>query len=112
MFGRLFFFAIFAVSILNKYIMKITQADLLTMSIEDLSDLNAMVVATVKAKRSLEGRATAKELSLKQEVKVNSSKHANDIFIIEKINKTKANITLKGTNKGYTVPFNMIITKW
>lgn len=92
--------------------MKITQADLLGMSIEDLRELNSMVVATVKAKRSLEGKAIVNELTVNQEVKVNHSKHTNDIFIIDKINKTKAKVILKGTNKGYTVPFNMIITKW
>ena len=92
--------------------MKLTQADLLNMSIDDLKELNSMVVGTIKAKRSLEGRATANELSVKQEIKVNSQKHINDIFIIEKINKTKAKCTLKGTLKGYTVPFSMIITKW
>jgi hypothetical protein len=92
--------------------MKITQTDLLLMSIEDLREINSMVVATLKAKRSLEGRATANELKVNQEIKVNSPKHTNDIFIIEKINKTKAKCILKGTNKGYTVPFSMILTKW
>ena len=92
--------------------MKITQADLLLMSIEDLTDVHSMVVATIKAKRTLEGRAKAIELKVKQEIKVNDGKFINEIFIIEKINKTKASCTLKGTNKTYSVPFDMILTKW
>ena len=91
---------------------KITQADLLLMSIDDLKDVYEMVVATIKAKRTLEGRAKATELKVKQEIKVNDGKFINEIFIIEKINKTKASCTLKGTNKTYSVPFDMILTKW
>lgn len=92
--------------------MKVTQADLLLMSTEELRDLNSMVVATIKAKRSIEGRAKANELKVNQEIKVNHPKHINDIFIIEKINKTKARCVIKGTHKGYDVPFSIIITKW
>lgn len=92
--------------------MKITQADLLAMSTEELQTLNKMIVATFKAKRTIEGATIASDLKVKQEIKVNVPNHKDDIFIIEKINKTKASITLKGTNKGFTVPFSMIITKW
>lgn len=92
--------------------MKFTQADLLAMSTDELSELNSMVVATIKAKRTLEGASIKADLHEGQEVKVNHKDHLNDIFVIKKVNKTRASIRLKNGTKGYTVPFSMILTKW
>jgi sRNA-binding protein len=89
-----------------------TQADLLAMSLEDLKSLNTRIVTTIKEKRRQTGQTIASELKVNQEIKVRNTQHANDIFIIQKINKTKAKCLLKGTLKGYNIPFNIILTKW
>ncbi len=91
--------------------MKITSHELSQMTLTELTSLNQLVVAVIKAKRGLEGAQKAQNLKIKQEVKIKHDKHRNDIFIVEKINKTKAVCSLKGTTLSYNVPFSLIITE-
>lgn len=92
--------------------MKFTQQDLEGLNLNELGKLNDMVITAIKARRIIEGASVKNDLRVKQEVKIDHPEHRDTIFIIDKINKTTASVTIKGTNKAYKVNFSMIITKW
>ncbi len=92
--------------------MKISVQDLSAMTLTELSNLNNLVISVIKAKRGLEGAQKATTLYVNQEVKVDHDGHKDSIFIIKKINKSKAVCHIKGNPlKEFNVPFSLIITE-
>lgn len=82
------------------------------LSVSELEALNRFVVATVKAKRQLEGFKVVAKLKEGMTVKIDHASHRNSKFIIKKLNRTKAVVTKEGDDfTQYTVAFNMIITE-
>ena len=81
------------------------------LSIEDLRTLNTFVVATIKSKKGLEGMKVATQLKVNMVVKVDHKDHKNTKWTIQKINRTKAVLTMEGSTTQYNVPFNMIIVE-
>jgi transcription elongation factor len=83
--------------------------DLMVLSIDELVELNKMAIEVIKTKRRLEGTQKGYKLVIDAEVQINHAKHKGDLFIVKKINKTKAVLQHKKTNVSYDVPFSMII---
>ncbi len=89
--------------------MKITSHELSQMTLTELTNLNQLVLAVLKAKRGLEGAQIATQLRVKQEVTINHSSHVGTVFIVDKINKSRAVCSVKGNPmKSYNVPFPLI----
>lgn len=92
--------------------MKITTHDLSQMTITELSTLNQLVIATIKAKRGLVGAQTAQKLKVEQEVTINHKDHQGTVFIVEKINRTKAVCRIKDNPwKTFNIPLSLIVTE-
>lgn len=81
------------------------------LSVEELTRLNKFIVETVKMKRQLDGFKVANQLEVGMSVKIDHKSHANTKFTIQKLNRTKAVVTIEGSTTQYTVPFNMIIVE-
>jgi Cft2 family RNA processing exonuclease len=92
--------------------MEITQDQLFGLSLKELSDLNKLVIDVIKSKRTLVGQQMARKLKVNQEVKIDHKDHADTIFVVHKINRTKAVCYIKGDKmKMFDIGLNMIIAE-
>jgi hypothetical protein len=83
-----------------------TQAQLNQLTLEQLSNLNEIVVKTIKAKRRQLAAQT--KINLGQKVKVNHPKLQGRSLIVKKINRTTATLQVEGAFGSYKVPISMI----
>jgi hypothetical protein len=83
-----------------------TQAQLNQLTLEQLSNLNRLVVNTIKAKRK-QLIATV-ELNIGDKVKVNHPKLYGRSLIVKKVNRTTASLQVEGGFGSYKVPISMI----
>jgi len=83
-----------------------TQSQLNQLTLEQLSNLNEIVVKTIKAKRRQ--LATQTKINLGQKVKVNHPKLQGRSLIVKKINRTTATLQVEGAFGSYKVPISMI----
>lgn len=92
--------------------MQITLDQLSGLSLKELSELNSLVVNVIKSKRGLVGQQKANSLKVNQEIKINHKDHSETIFVIDKINRTKAVCHIKGSKfKSYNVPLDLIVSE-
>jgi hypothetical protein len=83
-----------------------TQSQLNQLTLEQLSNLNKLVVNTIKAKRK---QLIAEfELNIGDKVKVNHPKLLGKKLIVKKIKRTTATLQVEGAFASYNVPISMI----
>jgi transcription antitermination factor NusG len=83
-----------------------TQSQLNQLTLEQLSELNKLVVKTIKAKRKQ--LIAMIELNVGDKVKVNHPPFRNRLFIVKKVNRTTATLQIEGGVGSYNVPISMI----
>jgi protein involved in polysaccharide export with SLBB domain len=83
-----------------------TQAQLNQLTLEQLSNLNKLVVNTIKLKRK---QLIAQfELNIGDKVKVNHPKLQGKSLIVKKVKRTTATLQVEGAFASYNVPISMI----
>jgi len=83
-----------------------TQTQLNQLTLEQLSELNKLVVKTIKAKRK---KLIAQfELNVGDKVKVNHPKLQGKSLIVKKVKRTTATLQVEGGFASYNVPITMI----
>jgi hypothetical protein len=83
-----------------------TQTQLNQLTLEQLSNLNKLVVNTIKTKRK---QLIAQfELNIGDKVKVNHPKLQGKSLIVKQVKRTKAILQIEGTVGLYNVPISMI----
>jgi len=87
-------------------IMSITNEMLNQMSMSELRSLNEKVVELIRWRRKMETIDVKNELSIGMTVTVNHPKAKGKVFLVHKINRTKA--VLKEGNRQWNVPLNLI----
>ena len=82
-------------------------SQLSSLSISELRSLNVAVIDMIKLKRNMESTLKKVGLSIGMKVKVNHPRLAGKELFVNKINRTKATLSL---NSGacYTVPISLI----
>lgn len=88
--------------------MKPTYELLISLSIDELRDLNQMVVNIINFKKELLAKEKMKELNIGDEVKVNHKKLFGLTLVVDKINKRNACLSEKETGKIWNVPIELI----
>ena len=83
-------------------------SQLSSLSISELRSLNEAVVNMIKFKRATEASYMKRALSVGMVVKVNHPKLQGRELEVVKINRTKANLRVKGGFASYNVPVSMI----
>ena len=82
-------------------------SQLSSLSISELRSLNVAVIDMIKLKRNMESTLKKVGLSVGMKVKVNHPRLAGKELFVNKINRTKATLSLNG-GACYTVPISMI----
>ena len=83
-----------------------TQTQLNNLTLEQLSNLNKLVVNTIKLKRK---QLIAQfELNIGDKVKVNHPKLLGKKLIVKKVKRTTATLQVEGAFASYNVPISMI----
>lgn len=85
-----------------------TYQELNQLTIEELRSLNSKVVEVIKMKRSVQAMDIKDELYLGANVSVNHPKLQGKQLRVEKINRTKAVLSVLNGVGQYTVPMSMI----
>ena len=83
-------------------------SELAQMSLEDLRELNRIVIAAIKSKRSEAAYEAKQELYVGANVTVNHPKLAGKQLRVEKINRVKCVLKVLNGPGTWTVPINMI----
>jgi len=87
--------------------LKTTISQLSSLSVSELRSLNGAVVDMIKLKRNMESTLKKVGLSVGMKVKVNHPRLAGKELFVNKINRTKATLSLNG-GACYTVPISLI----
>ena len=82
-------------------------SNLSSLSISELRSLNEAVISMIKHKRAMESAVKKVGLSVGMTVRVNHPKLAGVELSINKINRTKATVSVK-SGKAYIVPISLI----
>ena len=85
-----------------------TQSQLNKLSLSELSNLNRMVVDTIKAKKKTDSKEKRKAFSIGDNVIVEHKKTSGKVFIIKEIRLTKATVHEVDGFGRYDVPLAMI----
>lgn len=85
-----------------------TQSQLNKLSLSELSNLNRMVVDTIKAKKKTDSKEKRKAFSIGDKVVVEHKKTSGKVFIIKEIRLTKATVHEVDGFGRYDVPLAMI----
>ncbi len=85
-----------------------TQSQLNKLSLSELSNLNRMVVDTIKAKKKTDSKEKRKAFSIGDKVIVEHKKTSGKVFIIKEIRLTKATVHEVDGFGRYDVPLAMI----
>ena len=84
------------------------QSQLNKLSLSELSNLNRMVVDTIKAKKKTDSKEKRKAFSIGDKVIVEHKKTSGKVFIIKEIRLTKATVHEVDGFGRYDVPLAMI----
>jgi citrate lyase alpha subunit len=87
--------------------LKTTIKELSTLSVSELRSLNEAVVDMIKLKRNMESTLKKVGLSVGMTVRVNHPKLAGQELSVNKINRTKATLSVK-SGKCFVVPISLI----
>ena len=82
-------------------------SQLSSLSISELRSLNVAVIDMIKLKRNMESTLKKVGLSVGMKVKVNHPRLAGKELFVNKINRTKATLSLNGGGV-FTVPISLI----
>ena len=82
-------------------------SQLSSLSISELRSLNEAVISMIKHKRSMESTLKKVGLSVGMTVRVNHPKLAGQELSVNKINRTKATLSIK-SGKCFIVPISLI----
>jgi hypothetical protein len=77
------------------------------LSVEELRNINQIVVGLIKAKRTVESLTNKVGLKVGMTVRVNHPKLAGKELSVNKINRTKATLSVK-SGACYVVPISLI----
>ena len=83
-------------------------SELSKLSVSELRNVNQMVIELIKQKRTIESLEKKLSLQVGMTVKVNHPKLMGRELEVVKINRTKANLRVKGGFASYNVPVSMI----
>jgi hypothetical protein len=83
-------------------------SELSKLSVTELRNVNQMVIELIKQKRTIESLEKKLSLQVGMTVKVNHPKLMGRELEVVKINRTKANLRVKGGFASYNVPVSMI----
>jgi citrate lyase alpha subunit len=87
--------------------LKTTISQLSSLSVSELRSLNEAVVDMIKHKRNMESTLKKVGLSVGMTVRVNHPKLAGQELSVNKINRTKATLSVK-SGKCFVVPISLI----
>ncbi len=82
-------------------------SELSKLSVEELRNINQIVIGLIKAKRTVESLANKVGLKVGMTVRVNHPKLAGKELSVNKINRTKATLSVK-SGKCFIVPISLI----
>jgi len=82
-------------------------SELAKLSVEELRNINQIVIGLIKAKRTLESLTNKVGLKVGMSVRVNHPKLAGQELSVNKINRTKATLSVK-SGACYVVPISLI----
>jgi transcription antitermination factor NusG len=82
-------------------------SELSKLSVEELRNINQIVIGLIKAKRTLESLTNKVGLKVGMTVRVNHPKLAGKELSVNKINRTKATLSVK-SGACYVVPISLI----
>jgi transcription antitermination factor NusG len=82
-------------------------SELSKLSVEELRNINQIVIGLIKAKRTVESLANKVGLKVGMTVRVNHPKLAGKELSVNKINRTKATVSVK-SGACYIVPISLI----
>jgi transcription antitermination factor NusG len=82
-------------------------SELSKLSVEELRNINQIVIGLIKAKRTLESLTNKVGLKVGMTVRVNHPKLAGKELSVNKINRTKATVSVK-SGACYIVPISLI----
>jgi transcription antitermination factor NusG len=82
-------------------------SELSKLSVEELRNINQIVIGLIKAKRTVESLANKVGLKVGMTVRVNHPKLAGKELSVNKINRTKATLSVK-SGACYVVPISLI----
>jgi hypothetical protein len=82
-------------------------SQLSSLSISELRSLNEAVISMIKHKRNMESTLKKVGLSVGMSVRVNHPKLAGQELSVNKINRTKATLSIK-SGKCFVVPISLI----
>jgi transcription antitermination factor NusG len=82
-------------------------SELSKLSVEELRNINQIVIGLIKAKRTVESLANKVGLKVGMTVRVNHPKLAGKELSVNKINRTKATLSVK-SGACYIVPISLI----
>ena len=85
-----------------------TQSQLNKLSLSELSNLNRMVVDTIKSKKKTDSKEKRKAFSIGDKVVVEHKKTSGKVFIIKEIRLTKATVHEVDGFGRYDVPLAII----
>jgi len=82
-------------------------SELSKLSVEELRNINQIVIGLIKAKRTVESLTNKVGLKVGMSVRVNHPKLAGQELSVNKINRTKATLSIK-SGKSFIVPISLI----
>ena len=82
-------------------------SELAKLSVEELRNINQIVIGLIKAKRTVESLTNKVGLKVGMSVRVNHPKLAGQELSVNKINRTKATLSIK-SGKSFIVPISLI----
>jgi hypothetical protein len=82
-------------------------SELSKLSVEELRNINQIVIGLIKAKRTVESLTKKVGLKVGMSVRVNHPKLAGKELSVNKINRTKATLSVK-SGACYVVPISLI----
>ena len=82
-------------------------SELSKLSVEELRNINQIVIGLIKAKRTVESLTKKVGLKVGMSVRVNHPKLAGQELSVNKINRTKATLSVK-SGACYVVPISLI----
>jgi hypothetical protein len=82
-------------------------SELSKLSLEELRNINQIVIGLIKAKRTVESLTKKVGLKVGMSVRVNHPKLAGQELSVNKINRTKATLSIK-SGKCFVVPISLI----
>lgn len=78
------------------------------MDITELLEVNNMVVDVIKAKRQIRDNILRSTIKVGDKVGIEKDRFNGSVFVVEKVNRTKAILRKENSFSQYSVPFTLI----